>query len=62
MRGAVCVVRRKAVTIKAARAGFNRDEGDKGDKGNPLILRRHSGPSLTIRPIPNSSPPLRGGD
>ena len=26
-----------------AEADFNRDEGDKGDKGKSLILHRHSG-------------------
>ncbi|MCJ7499039.1 hypothetical protein MUP29_02180 [bacterium] len=31
---------------KAKRAGFNRDEGDKGDEGNSFILVCHSGQSV----------------
>jgi hypothetical protein len=32
-----------ATSVETTKAGFNRDEMDKGDKGNPKILLRHSG-------------------
>jgi hypothetical protein len=32
--------------VQQARTGFNRDEGDKRDKGNPRIFFRHSGLSV----------------
>jgi len=34
-----------AFPVKAVKAGFNRDEGDKGDKRNHMLLFRHSGQS-----------------
>jgi len=48
--------------LETVKAGFNRDEEDKGDGRNLIILFRHSGQSLPVRPIPNSSSPLRGED
>ena len=51
------LAKRQDLKPKKTRAGFNRDEGDKRDKGKPLILLRHSGRDRTIDPFLILPPP-----